>query len=193
MIVSQARIDANKKNAKKSTGPRTPEGKDRSRFNALKHGLCASQPLPEDAELIETRSQEYFRALLPQNAFQAWMSNEAALVSVRIDRCERMERRVRDKVSLRAELTWDDDRKYEAEVLARSLGSQPAETSEALRRTPHGCDWLMNRWALLAHAALTSDGKGWTEEQVKLAFDLSGTPEIFRVSAGAQNQPAKGA
>jgi len=33
-----ARIAANRANAKKSTGPRTPEGKRRIVFNALKHG-----------------------------------------------------------------------------------------------------------------------------------------------------------
>ena len=36
---------ANKENAKHSTGPRTAEGKQRSSQNALKHGLCALDPL----------------------------------------------------------------------------------------------------------------------------------------------------
>ena len=106
------------------------------------------------------------------------MVDHAALYSIRIDRCERMERRTRDKVSLRAELTWDEDRKYEAEVLGRMLGKDPAETVEALRRTPHGCDWLIGRWAMLAYIA--DAHKAWTEDQDKLAFDLLGTPHVFR-------------
>jgi hypothetical protein len=36
-----ARAQANRRNAEKSTGPRTGEGKSRSRFNALKHGMTA--------------------------------------------------------------------------------------------------------------------------------------------------------
>ena len=39
---SQRRIDANRRNAQRSTGPRTPQGKKRSSRNALKHGFCST-------------------------------------------------------------------------------------------------------------------------------------------------------
>ena len=38
---SERQIEANRRNAQKSTGPRTVEGKERSRFNALTHGMTA--------------------------------------------------------------------------------------------------------------------------------------------------------
>ena len=179
MIVSEARISANRRNAQKSTGPRTEEGKSRSRANALKHGLCASAVVPESLELIAQRSREFFDTLKPQNEVHVWMVDQAAVASIRIERCQRIERRIRDKISLRAELTWDDDHRFEAEVIGRSLAKDPAATVEALQRTPHGCEWLMTRWAMLAYSADTQPG-GWTDEQTKLAFDLLYTPQVFR-------------
>src|SRR5438477_5876444 len=40
-MASQAQIDANRRNAQSSTGPRTPEGLAAVANNALKHGLRA--------------------------------------------------------------------------------------------------------------------------------------------------------
>ena len=179
MHVSEARLAANRRNAAKSTGPRTAEGKEKSRANALKHGLCASVCAPEDITIVQQRSAEFFDTLKPQNEIHVWMVDQAALCSIRIERSQRMERRVRDKISLRAELTWDDDRRFEAEDLGRSLSKDQASAVEALTRTSHGCEWLMKRWAMLAHAAESQDGK-WTDDQTRLAFDLLATPHAFR-------------
>jgi hypothetical protein len=178
MIVSESRIQANRRNALLSTGPRTPEGKERSRANALKHGLCASVVVEENLELVQERTNRLFFALKPQNEYHNWLVDKAAILSIRIDRSERMERRVRDKVSLKAELVWDDDRQLEIEVLGSMLGCQPAETVAALKKSPLGCEWLMTRWAMLAYVA--DIDKVWTEEQTHLAFDMLATPAAFR-------------
>jgi hypothetical protein len=49
MIISDKQHEANRKNAQHSTGPKTPEGKQAIRFNALTYGLrTRSTILPEE-------------------------------------------------------------------------------------------------------------------------------------------------
>ncbi len=158
---------------------RTEEGKKASRANALKHGLCGQLLIPEDADFLLERAEEFYKAFKPYTDYQAWQVDRAAVLSLRIERVERMERRVREKNCLKAELNWDDDRKLEVEIFAGKLAKRPAEVVDTLRSTPHGCEWLMTRWAMLAHAADTQNGI-WTPEQTALAFDLLATPALFR-------------
>lgn len=51
-MTSHRQIDANRRNAQLSTGPRTAEGKQRSRRNAIRHGLTAETIIDalEDAD-----------------------------------------------------------------------------------------------------------------------------------------------
>jgi hypothetical protein len=68
-MASQVQIHANRKNAQKSTGPRSAEGKAKSRFNALKSGLHArSQVIPgEDAAELEALAQDYREEFTPRS------------------------------------------------------------------------------------------------------------------------------
>ena len=177
-MASEAQIRANRANSLKSTGPTSEAGKKRSRANALKHGLCASVVVPESIELIRARTLEMFDSLAPQDEYQTWLSNRVALLSIRVGRSERMERRARDKVCMRALLSWDVDREAEIERLGARLAGRPEEVAPELRRTKHGCQWLIRRWKLLAHSADVN--KSWTDDQARLAFDLLGTPLAFR-------------
>ena len=43
-MASPRKIAANRRNAQYSTGPRTPNGKGRSKHNALRHGLAVTPP-----------------------------------------------------------------------------------------------------------------------------------------------------
>jgi hypothetical protein len=77
------RAEINRRNAQKSTGPRTPEGKSRSRLNALKHGLTARTPvLPgEDAEAHQARIETFVTSLEPRNELEQYLAEEAAQAS----------------------------------------------------------------------------------------------------------------
>jgi len=47
-MTSDKQAEANRRNALKSTGPKTPEGKDAVRLNALKHGLLSQEVLSRE-------------------------------------------------------------------------------------------------------------------------------------------------
>jgi hypothetical protein len=88
MPASEARILANQANAAKSTGPRTPEGKERSRANALKHGMTGEGiVLPnEDAAEVERRLAAFQDELKPTGEVGRALVRRAAVLSVRMDR-----------------------------------------------------------------------------------------------------------
>ncbi len=44
-MTSEKQIKANRRNSLKSTGPKTPDGKSASRYNATKHGLLSREVL----------------------------------------------------------------------------------------------------------------------------------------------------
>lgn len=56
-MTSEAAKRANRRNAQASTGPRTRAGKVRSKQNARKHGLSATDPNPETSAEIERLAQ----------------------------------------------------------------------------------------------------------------------------------------
>ena len=72
-MATEKQIAANRANAKRSTGPRTLAGKQRSSRNAYRHGL--STPLPADP-LNAARADALVEAVLSHN--QAGEDNPAA-------------------------------------------------------------------------------------------------------------------
>src|SRR5215472_1034457 len=73
---SAKQAEANRRNGRKSKGPRTPQGKLRVKLNAFKHGLHAD-PLVQGMLQIGENPQAYYRlqaelyvSLCPQNPHQ---------------------------------------------------------------------------------------------------------------------------
>ena len=60
-MATARQVQANRLNALRSTGPRTGEGKERSRENALKHGMAGAGVvrLEDEAEEVRRRSVEW--------------------------------------------------------------------------------------------------------------------------------------
>jgi len=66
-MTSDKKAEANRRNALKSTGPKTPEGKSAVRHNALKHGLLSQESLlpGEDAAALKELGEHLTDELRP--------------------------------------------------------------------------------------------------------------------------------
>ena len=80
-MASDAQIRANRANAQKSTGARTPEGKERSRFNATSHNITGTVSLRSGPE--KAAFDAYFERLIPD--FHAATDLEYELASRVVD------------------------------------------------------------------------------------------------------------
>lgn len=87
-MASERQIAANRANARKSTGPRTADGKAVSCLNATTHGLTAKQiVLPgEDQAAFEAFQRGVFASLKPEDEMQADVIAQIAGVQWRLRR-----------------------------------------------------------------------------------------------------------
>src|ERR1051326_1356828 len=85
---SPRRIAANRRNARKSTGPRTPAGKRRVSQNALKHGLAATYShLPSECPAtFNTFLHELREELHPVTVMQQYLFDQIANLIWRLRR-----------------------------------------------------------------------------------------------------------
>jgi hypothetical protein len=92
-MASAAQIQANRLNAQKSTGPRTPQGKERASHNALKHGLLAREAViqGEDPEEFELFREGMLEELGPAGAVEAMLAQRVVSLSWRLRRAERLQ------------------------------------------------------------------------------------------------------
>jgi len=97
---SHARIRANRENAKKSTGPRTPAGKAVSRRNAIKHGLTARLLLTFDSEGTHNALlTDLYHRFQPAGTAEELALQRMAFGMVRLDSVVAMEYGVTEQAS----------------------------------------------------------------------------------------------
>ncbi|MHC4444772.1 MAG: hypothetical protein ACYTA5_19415, partial [Planctomycetota bacterium] len=95
--ISEKQLQANRQNAQKSTGPKTPEGKARSSQNALKHGLLARQILINDddpnekTEDFDQLLSDLVDELQPEGRLQSLCVQRIAVCYWRLRRAYRFE------------------------------------------------------------------------------------------------------
>src|SRR5580698_475956 len=95
--ISPAQIEANRRNAQKSTGPRTSEGKAVARFNAVKHGVLARQVVvsghrfQESPEEFAAFHREFFEHLAPVGPVEEMLVEQIITANWRLRRARTAE------------------------------------------------------------------------------------------------------
>jgi len=103
-MATEAQVAANRRNAEKSTGPRTPEGKAAVSQNAVKHGLSAQCDVirGEDQEEFELYREEMFWELNPAGTMESRLAERIVSLAWRLRRAERIQNEAFDALLAKA-------------------------------------------------------------------------------------------
>jgi hypothetical protein len=171
---TEAQRLANQQNALKSTGPKTTDGKESSRRNALKHGLTGS------GEVLTRSDDRKFRKTLkawrehlqPIDVLEDCLVARAVLAEVRLKRCLKKDLADLGRRKKRATKRWEVRQEKAVNEHAELLETEPAQAVAQLETSSRGCGWLIGQWQKLA-AALQEPGS-WDDAQASLAVRMLG-------------------
>ncbi len=171
-MATAAQIEANRRNAQKSTGPKTERGRARARRNAITHGMTARTIMPvlpqEDPKELEDRTQQAIAAMKPRNPLELDLVCRAVRLAGELDRAERVATaHLAHRVRMAARSGPETVSALELKKL-HDLGStlffqsgigpgypkssaddEPAVIVRRLEESAEGCRWLLAHWAEL--------------------------------------------
>ena len=108
-LMSEKQIAANRRNARRSTGPRTQAGKSVSRLNSAKHGLLARQVVAcgrlhhESVDDFKKLSREYHESLLPVGPLEEMLVGQIVTVVWRTRRARTAEA---GEIAMNVDANW---------------------------------------------------------------------------------------
>ncbi len=155
MPASEAQILANRKNAERSTGPKTPEGKERSRANALKHGLTGAGVAltTEDAAEVERVYSAFEADFRPADEMGRILIRRAATCAVRMER------------SVLQETAALNERILEAQAEAKANDEDPIEAGHRAMFDPSKDACLARKYEAAAERGFFRSIKEFRQHQ----------------------------
>jgi len=102
-LISQRKIQANRRNAKKSTGPKTADGKAKSAMNSIKYGIYSDKYLIKDESYEEFHNyrKKILKCLNPTNAVLFDMATHVVSNGWEYQRCTLLESKILNSKSLK--------------------------------------------------------------------------------------------
>ncbi len=127
-------IEANRRNSRGSTGPRTRTGKAESKMNAMKHGLLAEQVVVRGEDPVEFAGvlESLIGEFQPQGPLEEQLVERVAACMWRLRRLYRVEAGILTYEALTIEL---DRAKKEARSYEEYVDEYSFESSEEMRIT----------------------------------------------------------
>ena len=189
-MATERQIEANRRNASRSTGPTSEAGKARSRANATKHGMAGESAVVEPglSAAFRERRARWAAEQQPVGEAGGWALDRAVAASLRIEACERSMEELTAASQERARLAWDQDRAVEAATIFGRLARDPVLASRQLQASLAGVERLVEAW--LGLAATLVDGGDWSESEASRALDLLGVDADLRSGRTLVDGPA---
>ena len=130
-MTSDKKAEANRRNASKSTGPKTPEGKNLVRLNAVRHGLRAEEILiaGEDQDSLEELGERLRAELQPVGELENLLVDRIVAAYWRLRRVSRVESGIFawDRSEEMAERAEWEARSYERKYYPRGMWDRDPE------------------------------------------------------------------
>ncbi len=176
MIVSEARLTANRQNGLKGRGPLSQETRAIAARNSLKHGLTgAGSVVPEgDAEKITRREEALTADMKPKTTAGAILIGVLATLSVRAERAAEQEIAATALRVRNAADAFDEERIEKANELFAGLANDPRTNIRKLKKMPEGVDRLIDEWNDLRNDLIIQPKAEWTTEHLERAGNLIG-------------------
>ena len=146
--MTERKLEANRRNAQRSTGPKTANGKAVSKMNALKHGILAQSVVvhghkfKESAHEFKTLYQEFCTSLAPVGPLEELLVNQIVQAAWRLRRAHMAES---GEIALNVDGgSWTRENKNPLPMILnfpQTLFSDPVVTQ--LERSVLGCHYLV--------------------------------------------------
>jgi hypothetical protein len=185
-LTKEQRAEINRQNARKSTGPKSEEGKERSRQNAMRHGLRAEvlATPDEDPAAVAERVKEWEDYYQPDSPATKHLVAQCAQASLLSERCQRYHDAMVELQFRDAKMEWAQALTDEIEGYKEIFEEAPAVAVRRLQETAAGARYLAERWEHLRHA-FAARGH-WTAGEEEEAIRLLGhRPEELQKSEEA--------
>jgi hypothetical protein len=135
-MISEKKLTANRLNAKKSTGPKTNEGKATSARNAQSHGLfCRDVVIAgESEEEFRELRQEFIKSLRPQDVVELALVDGIVIAQWKLRRLHAAE-----KASLEAEKTTPGEAMSRKIIWSKNSIEKFSRIEQRLNNEVHRC------------------------------------------------------